>query len=106
MREELTNGSVFMMFAYIWSERGKTLESKKWGRLAMCYDMWSTDKNITFHLCRLECYTINNVKHSWFVSRLVHFGSIQYQEKLIETDSPHGNCDTMIPRFSSYQVSC
>ena len=24
----------------------------------MCYNMWSTDKNFTFHLCRLECYTI------------------------------------------------
>ena len=69
---------------------------------ATSYDMWSTDKNFTFHLCRLECYTINNVKHSRFVSRLVHYGSIQHQDKLIETNGPDGNCDTMIPRCSSY----
>ena len=69
---------------------------------AMCYNMLSTDKSFTFHLCRLECYTINNVKHSRFESRLVHYGYVQYQEKLIETHAPHGNCDTMIPRCSSY----
>ena len=43
---------------------------------------------LRFIICRLERYTINNVKDSRFLSRLVHYGSIQYQDKLIETRGP------------------
>ena len=84
MREELTNGSVCVMFAqgkYDW----KLWKVDSEDDFAMCYNMWSTDKNL---------------------SRLVHFGSIQYQDKLVETHGLDSNCDTMIPRCSSYQVSC